>query len=105
MKNRNAILFSRIDREDAWVCGGLVFKVQNTRAYEDSYNEVKSKLETDEVVNHVIEDRCLLSNLFVGDESFKFIKTYWNRGLYFVFENNDGEELEYRMSANYVRVF
>jgi len=104
MENKNAILFSKIDREDAWVCGGLVFKVNNTDTYEDSYNEIKSKLETDEVINHVIEDRCLLDDLFDGDESFKFVKTYWSRGLYFVFENNDGEELEYRMSADYVWV-
>lgn len=101
MKNANAILFSKIDREDAWVCGGLVFKVENTRTYEDSYNEIKAKLETDEVINHVIEDRCLLDDLFDGDESFKFVKTYWDGGLYFVFENDD-EELSYRMTADYV---
>lgn len=104
MENKNAILFSKIDREDGWVCGGLVFKVENTNTYEDSYNEIKSKLETEEVINHIIEDRCLLGDLFYGDESFKFIKTYWSRGLYFVFENNDGEEIEYRMSADYVWV-
>lgn len=101
-KKKNAILFSKVDREDAWVCGGLVFKVQNTNTYEDSYNEIKSKLETYKVIKHVIENRCLLDDLFDGDESFKFVKTYWNIGLCFVFENNDGEEVEYRMSADYV---
>lgn len=104
MKNKNAILFSKIDIEDAWVCGGLVFKVENTKTYQDSYNEIKSKLETEEVINHIVEDRHLLNGLFNGDKSFKFVKTYWCIGLCFVFENNDGEELEYRMSADYVWV-
>ena len=104
MKNKNAILFSKIDTEDSWVCNGLVFKVENTNTYEDSYNEIKSKLEAKGVINHVIEDRCLLDDLFNGDESFKFVKTYWSNGLYFVFENNDGEKLTYRMSADYVWV-
>jgi hypothetical protein len=104
MENKNAILFSKIDREDCWVCNGLVFKVENTSTYKDSYNEIKSKLETKEVINHVIEDRCLLDDLFDGDESFKFVKTYWRMGLYFVFENDEGEEREYRMSSDYVWV-
>ena len=104
MKKENAILFSKIDMEDAWVCGGLVFKVENTNTYEDSYNEIKSKLETDEVINYVVEDRCLVSGLFNGDESFKFSNTYWNRGLYFVFKNEEDEEVEYKMSADYVYV-
>ena len=99
---KNAILFSEIDKEDAWVCGGLVFKVKNTNTYEESYNEIKSKLENNEVINYVIKDRCLLDDLFDGDKSFVFIKTYWNRSLYFVFKNKDEEELEYRMTADYV---
>jgi hypothetical protein len=104
MENKNAILFSKIDREDAWVCGGIVFKVKNTNTYEDSYNEIKLKLEAEDVINYIVEDGYLVDDLFDGDESFKFVKTYWSKGLYFVFENNDGDELKYRMSADYVRV-
>lgn len=104
MKKENAILFSNIDVEDAWVCGGLVFKVNNTDTYEDSYNEIKSKLESDEVINHIIKDRSLLEDLFDGDESYKFVKTSWSMGLYFIFVNDDGDELEYKMSADYVWV-
>jgi hypothetical protein len=104
MEKKNAILFSKIDREDAWVCGGLVFKVENTDNYEASYNEIKAKLESEEVINHVIEDRCLLDDLFDGDESFKFVRTSWAHALYFIFENDEGEEVEYRMSADYVWV-
>lgn len=102
MKKKNAILFSKVDREDFWVSGGLVFKVENTKTYRESYEEIKSKLESEDVINHVIEDRCLLDDLFDGDESFKFLKTYWDMGLYFVFENKEGEQVEYRMSADYV---
>jgi|SanBayMetagenome_1026888.scaffolds.fasta_scaffold04994_5 hypothetical protein len=100
--NVNAILFSKIDVEDSWVCGGMVFKVSNTNTYEEAYNEIKSKLEQPELVNHIIEDRCLLNDLFNCDNTFKFVRTYWHFGLFFVFENKDGEECEYRMSADFV---
>ncbi len=101
---KNAILFSKVDREDAWVCGGIVFKVSNTNTYEEAYNEIKNKLEQPDLVNHIVEDRCLLDDLFDGDNSFRFVRTYWQFGLFFVFENNDGEEKEYRMSADLVWV-
>ena len=101
---KNAILFSKVDREDAWVCGGIVFKVSNTNTYEEAYNEIKNKLEQHDLVNHIVEDRCLLDDLFDGDNSFRFVRTYWQFGLFFVFENNDGEEKEYRMSADLVWV-
>lgn len=103
-KKRNAILFSKVDREDYWVCGGLVFKVKNTETYEDAYNEIKHKLEADEVINYFIEDRCLLDDLFDGDETFKFVRTYWSRGLHFVFRNSEEDEVEYRMSSDFVWV-
>lgn len=74
---KNAILFSKIDKEDAWVTQGIVFEVENTNTYEDSYNEIKSKLETDEVINQVVKNGCLLYDLFNGDESFIFMKRLW----------------------------
>jgi len=101
---KNAILFSKIDREDAWVCGGLVFKVQNTQTYKDAYNEIKHKLETPEMIKHIIEDRHLLCDYFDDDKTYQFVKTYWSYGLYFVFENSDGNEVEYRMSNDFVTV-
>lgn len=101
---KNAILFAKVDREDYWVTGGLVFKVENTSFYEDAYNEVKERLETPEMIEHIIGDRCLVDDLFEGDETFKFVKTYWRYSLYFVFENEEGEQKEYRMSADFVHV-
>jgi hypothetical protein len=101
-EKKNAILFSTVDREDFWVTGGLVFKVENTKTYEESYNEIKDKLESEEVVNYIIEEKCLLDDLFDGDETFKFTKTSWYRGLYFYFENQDGEEVDCRFTADYV---
>ena len=105
MKNNNAIMFSTIDPEDCWVCGGLVFNVETTLIFEDSYNEIKSKLESDEVINYIIEDRRLLCNLFDNDETYKFVRTYWSYGLYFVFENSNFEERKYKLSADYVTIF
>jgi hypothetical protein len=104
MKKENAILLSKVDREDGWVSGGLVFKVENTSTYEDSYNEIKKVLETDEIINYIIESRHLLDDLFDGDETYKFINTRWKGNLYFIFRNDNEEEVEYKMSADYVFV-
>ena len=104
IRKENAILFSKTDREDYWVCCGLVFKVENTETYEDAYNEIRSKLNEPELVEYIINDRHLLDNLFDNDETYKFIRTYWMRGLYFVFENSEGEEREFRLSADFVYV-
>ena len=49
---KNAILFSKIDREDSWICGGIAFKVENTNTYENAYNEIKDKLEFPDTVNY-----------------------------------------------------
>jgi hypothetical protein len=97
---KNAILFSKVDREDFWVTGGLVFKVDNTDTYKSAYEEVKDKLESDEVVSHIIGH--LISDLFDGDDSFKFVKTYWDRRLFYVFMDDCDNEVEYSLSADFV---
>jgi hypothetical protein len=104
MRNKNAILFSRVDREDYWVSSGIAFNVSNTDTYEDAYNEIKEKLETPEMIKHVIEDSCLEDDLFEGDETYKFVKTYWEYGLFYVFKNEDGDEVEHRFSADFILV-
>lgn len=100
----NAILFSRVDREDYWVTGGLVFNIKNAESYKDAYNEVKDKLEAPDMVNYIIEDRCLLDDLFDGDETYKFKRTYWNYQLFFEFENSEGNTVEYVFSADFVKL-
>jgi hypothetical protein len=99
---KNTVLFSNVDREDGWVSSGIAFKVKNTSTYEDAYNEIKDKLEAPEMIQHIIEDHCLQDDLFNGDETFVFTKTYWNRGLYFVFKNDAGEEVEHKKSADLI---
>lgn len=101
---RNAILFSRVDREDLWVSSGIVFKVNNTSTYEEAYDEIKHQLETPEMIAYVIEDNCLEDDLFDGDETFKFSHTYWANALYFVFTNEEGCEVEHRMAPDFVLV-
>lgn len=101
---KNAIIFSNVDREDYWVSGSIVLKVKNTDTYEDAYNEIKHKLETPEMIAFIIDDYSLDADLFDGDETFKFKRTYWSHGLFFVFENSEGEELEHRKSADFTYV-
>ena len=102
MKTKNAILFSNVDREDYWVSNGLVFKVENTDTYINAYNEIKDKLESKEVIDYIIDEACLVDDLFDGDETFKLVKTEYIHSLYFTFENEFGEQVQHRMSANFV---
>ena len=102
MKTKNAILFSNVDREDYWVSNGLVFKVENTDTYIDAYNEIKEKLESKEVIDYLIEEACLIEDLFDGDETYKLVKTEYIHRLYLTFENESGEQVEHRMSADFV---
>ena len=101
---RNAILFSKVDREDGWVTSGLVFKVTNTSTYEDAYNEIKDKLESKEVIDYIIEEACLADYLFDNDETFELVETNYYRSLCLTFQNSEGEEVEYKMSADFVLV-
>ena len=100
----NAILFSKVDKEDYWVTGGIVFKVENTNTYEDAYNEIKDKLESPEIVEYIIKSRYLLNSLFESDKSYKFVQTRFQCGLYFVFQNSEDNIAEYRMSADFVKI-
>lgn len=99
---KNAILFCNVDTEDHWVTGGLVFKVDNTDTYREAYEELKDKLESKEVVNYIIENRCLLYDLFDGDDSFKFERTYFEYRLYYVFKDDCDNEVEFSMSTDFV---
>ena len=105
---KNAILFSRVDREDGWVCDGICFKVNNTKTYEDAYIEIKDKLESPEVTDYVLGLIYLAEDDFDDDTMnlFKFNRTSWSHGLYFYFLNEEnGDELEYKFSADLVTVF
>jgi hypothetical protein len=109
MKN-NAILFCQVDREDLWVSGGLVFPVSNTDTYEDSIEELKSILESKEMVDYVIAERELEYNCnekFKGDgeltwKDFSFKEVRFNYGLEFVFEEEYGNEVVASYSCDYV---
>jgi len=105
MEANNAILFSNVDKEDYWVSSGIVFKTDAINHYEDAYNKLKDKIESDEVINHVVDKMCLDADLFDYDITFKFVRTYWKYGLFFVFENSEGIIKEHKMLADFVRIF
>jgi hypothetical protein len=99
---KNAILFSRVDREDYWVSSGISFKVKYLETYEEAYEEVKEQLESPEMIEYIIDDCCLLNDLFHFDETFKFYRTYWSMGLVFEFINTDGHIVEHRYSCDFI---
>lgn len=100
---KKAILFSDVDREDGWVCGGMAFSVSSV-TYPDAYNELKAKLESKEIVDLVIENRCLLSDLFNGDTSYRFTKTTFTYRLTYHFVNSVGDEVECKFSCDFIHV-
>ncbi len=98
---KNAILFSNVDREDGWVSSALSFSVDTSLSYEEIYKSLKDKLESKEIVDFVVEDNCLVVDLFEEDEDYKFLKTYWDRALVYVFSyEEDGEEYEIEYTFN-----
>lgn len=94
-KEHNAILYSTVDREDYWVTGGLAFKVDGSLSYTDAYNILKPKLESKEIIDYIIDEHCLIDDVFDGDETFKFVDTYWDGTLVYRFENESGEEADF----------
>lgn len=103
MLRKNAILFSVLDIEDSWVSCGLAFKTNKTKKYADAYEELKSQLEAPELIEYIIEDRCLENDLFDGDLTYKFRGTNWSNGkLRYTFMNDQGNDVEYSFMADYI---
>ena len=95
-----AILFTN-ERE----VNGLAFVVNDTSNYKAAYLEVKHKIEDSKTIDHIIEKECLLWDLFKGDTSYKFLKTYWaNCCLNFVFENSEFVVKEYHLYPDFIEV-
>jgi len=112
MKN-NAILFSRVDKEDFWVSGGLVFLVDHTDTYEGSVEELKPLLGSQEIIDRAIKD-CNLeyacekeygggSGLEWEDFSFNRVRFVFGR-MEFVFENEFENEVIASYSCDYVHL-
>lgn len=103
MYEQNAILFCQVDRDDYWVSGGLVFRT-NGETYEECYKELKQQLEYPDFIAYVIEEYCLLSDLFNHDETYKFKRTSWDSRLVFEFENSEGNIESLKLAAHRVYV-
>lgn len=95
---KKLILFSKVDKEDYWISSGISFEVENTEAYEDSYLELKEKLESEEIINFIIESRYI-------DKTMTFNQTYWDYALIYQFLDVNGEPFEYKFSADYITYF
>ncbi len=62
-----AVLISRVDREDLWVCDGLAIALPETR-WSDTYEEAITHIlsvegNKDKIVKHIL-DECTLTDLF-----------------------------------------
>jgi hypothetical protein len=102
----NAIVIYRIDREDYWLTGPRIvltfpeaIEIPVTPHEEKLFTALKAKLEKQEVIDHIIEKCCLDSDLFDGDESYKFNRIEHNSdysvagSLSYIFKNDEEDEL------------
>jgi len=106
MKKDNAYMIYNVDREDYWLIGQVVFPCKNTDTYEDAFNELKEKLSSPEVVDFIIDDNCLIDDLFEQDETYKFKEVKRKHyGLVYVFENSEGDEVEKEFKEEFTRIF
>ena len=100
---QNAILICKVDEEDGWVSGGLAFRVQNI---DDHFEELKDKLSSQNIIDYLVEEHCLLEDLFDGDETFRFHKVGYNDYGYLTYEfkNDEGdiEEIEFQTERIYI---
>jgi len=94
----NSIIFSCIDKEDYWVSSGLCLKIENIKHknYEEIYEEIKHKIESEDVIKYVIDDNNIEFKLFGNDKTYKFKRTYWDYVLVYEFENADEDIVEFR---------
>lgn len=91
---RNLVLLSRVDKEDLWVSTGIAFpNPDNIPFYEEFYLKNKDKIESQEVLDRIGDPLDYESNDY-EDINFKFKKTYYKYKIYFVYENESGEEIE-----------
>ncbi len=98
----NAIIYWKKDREDGWIMGGFVFRVRHTQTFEGAYNELKPKFENPEFIEWLIEEHCLIDDLFDGDKTYRFSGTLYNGGLEYVFENSEGYERTLELEQEFV---
>lgn len=105
---KNSILFANTCREDGWIMGALSFKCDPNLSGKETYDFLKDKLESPEIVQYVINDNCLEDDLFnarlieLSDDEqetegmiFKFKETVWDNCLKYVFSTECGEEVTF----------
>lgn len=91
---KNLVLLSRVDIEDLWVSTGIAFpNPDNIQFYEEFYLKNKDKIESQEVLDRIGDPLDYESSDY-EDKSFKFKKTYYKYKIFFVYENESGEEIE-----------
>lgn len=94
MKKNNGILFSRVDKEDYWVSSSMAFYIGEDKvkdlSYKEMYELLKETLESDKIVDVVMEHNYLECDLFDEDDTYNFVRTYFDYGLHYEFENSEG---------------
>jgi hypothetical protein len=89
---RNALLLKSTSSDS----GSLVIKTTSVDMYTSAYEEIKSKLESPEMVQYIVDTNLMTSRL----SGYKFLGAFWtnlnNRELDIClrFKSNDGKHIE-----------
>lgn len=106
---KNAVMYFNVwnDHRFRGLLAKIVLPCVNTVNFEAAFNELKDKLSSDNIVNYVIDECCLIYDLFNGDKTYKFkeVKRYGYVGIAYVFINSEGDELQKEFIEEFVCVF
>lgn len=97
-------MYFRIDREDYMIMQSIVIKLEKALSFPDAYIEVKEKLLSPEIVSTITS---AAEEQFEGDTTYKFKETRYEEyiGVAFVFENSEGETVEYLLNEEIINLY
>jgi mRNA-degrading endonuclease YafQ of YafQ-DinJ toxin-antitoxin module len=107
MKKQNAVLLYNVDKEDYWLYNPLVFPIPHeaTKTFQESFDMIKEKLQSEEVINYIIDKSSLEDDYFDGDMSpIRLRSVKFDGVVIFEFEN-DEDIIEFTMSIDHTTVF
>jgi hypothetical protein len=95
-----------IDRYDLMIMGQFVLPCKMVSNYEEAFEELKNELSSKKIVDYIIEEFCLDSDLFEDDETYKFDRVEKESfgGLNYYFKNSNDEEVYKDLKLQFVTI-
>lgn len=102
---QKSLLISEVDREDYWVSGGISLPIPEFfTTYKQAVDFHKETLSQEKVIKKIVEDWCLVDDIFDGDENWKLISIeYDNYCCEFTFETSNEERHTVQRSCDFIK--